>query len=51
MDSELTWEQERDIAEYEAWLAEQAWERQLQRMIEEAQLAYEQEAELEEEWE
>lgn len=34
MDTELTWEQEQDIADYEAWQAEQAWEAKLAAMVE-----------------
>ncbi len=47
MSNELTWEQEQDIAEYEQWQAEQAWEAKLQDIIKEDELAQEAEQEME----
>lgn len=39
--NELTWEQEQDIADYEQWQAEQAWESRLGRIIAEEERAQE----------
>lgn len=46
MDKELTWEQEQDIADYNAYLREMEWKKYNNRLYEMASLAYEQQQEL-----
>lgn len=45
MDSELTWEQEQDIAEYEQYVAKRAYEAYVQVLAAMEQLEYEMEQE------